>query len=107
MDNTELREWEHLIDSPGWARLVAHAKTKWDGPAFASLVESVADRGDAEALSKMRQVLAAKRAVEGLIGTPVEQIEKIKRMSTTQLTVDPAALPGLAGVSEMHRRGRL
>jgi len=77
--------WKDLLDSPGWAQLKAHAEAEWSGPTFARLVESMADRpDDAAALSKLRQVLAAKRAVEKLLAVPEEQIARIDRMALVE-----------------------
>jgi hypothetical protein len=72
--------WRDLKDSPGWALLVAHVSEEWQGPAFARLVEQLADKpSDVEALNKLRQVIAAKHAVERLLRVPEEQIAKLTR----------------------------
>ena len=77
----DVRAWRDLLDSPGWTRLVAHARAEWDGPVFATHVEQVADNPeDLMALAKLRQLLAAKRAVERLLATPAEQIAKAERL---------------------------
>ncbi len=79
-DRTELAEWRELLDSPGWTRLVAHVFAEWQGPAFAARVEALADRPDDTAsLSQLRQMLAAKRAVERLLKVPSEQVAKLER----------------------------
>jgi hypothetical protein len=78
-------EWADLDRSPGFARLRAHAEAEWSGPAFVSLVEQLADKPtDAEALSKLRQMLAAKRAVERLLSVPAEQVKRLERQGETQ-----------------------
>src|SRR5574343_1379978 len=77
----ELAAWRDLTESPGWDRLVAHAKAEWEGPAFVAQVEQLADNTqDPVALSKLRQLLAAKRAVMRLLGVPEEAIGKSKRL---------------------------
>ena len=79
MDDTKAA-WRDLKDSPGWALLIAHASEEWQGPAFARLVEQLADKpSDVEALNKLRQVIAAKKAVERLLQVPDEQIAKLER----------------------------
>lgn len=96
-DHTEQREWQDLLQSPGWTRLVAHARAEWDGPAFVSQVEQLADNPQNEAaLSKLRQLLAAKRAVLRLLKTPEEQVAKLKR-----------GVPGTVEDLAQARRGRL
>jgi len=73
--------WRDLKDSPGWALLVAHVTEEWQGPTFARLVEQMADKpGDVEALNKLRQVIAAKHAIERLLRVPEEQIAKLDRI---------------------------
>ena len=85
LDDTKAEQaaWTDLVQSPGWDRLVAHAKAEWDGPAFVAQVESLADNpDDPAALSKLRQLMAAKRAVQRLLATPASQIERAKRMTS-------------------------
>jgi hypothetical protein len=96
-DRTEQREWQDLLQTPGWVRLVAHARAEWDGPAFVAQVEQLADNPeDPVALSKLRQLLAAKRAVMRLVQTPEEQVAKLKR----------GTMPTFQDVAQ-SRRGRL
>lgn len=91
----EVAAWRDLTESPGWDRLVAHAKAEWEGPAFVAQVEQLADNTqDPVALSKLRQLLAAKRAVMRLLTVPEEAIGKAKRKT------------GAAELLE-NRRGRL
>lgn len=78
--NAEQAAWQDLLQSPGWERLVAHARAEWEGPAFITQVETLADNPqDPVALSKLRQLLAAKRAVMRLLNVPSEQISVAKR----------------------------
>lgn len=75
----EQAAWADLLQSPGWDRLVAHAKAEWNGPSFVGQVETLADNAqDLVALSKLRQLLAAKRAVMRLLAVPEEQVAKAK-----------------------------
>lgn len=91
----EVAAWRDLTESPGWDRLVAHARAEWEGPAFLTQVEQLADNTqDPVALSKLRQLLAAKRAVLRLLAVPEEAIGKAKRQA------------GAAALLE-SRRGRL
>jgi len=82
-DRSELVEWRELLDSPGWTRLAQHVHAEWQGPAFAARVEDLANRpDDAAALSQLRQMLAAKRAIERLLKTPAEQVARLERQET-------------------------
>ena len=75
----EQAAWHDLLQSPGWERLAAHVRTEWEGPAFVAQVEQLADNPQNEAaLSKLRQLLAAKRAVMRLLAVPEEAIGKAK-----------------------------
>jgi hypothetical protein len=83
--NEERQEWQDLTGAPGWARLKAHAEAEWSGPTFARLVESLADRPeDTTAMSKLRQAIAAKRAVEKLLAVPEEQIARLDRLKAAE-----------------------
>ena len=98
-DRTEQHAWQDLLNSPGWDLLVTHARVEWDGPAFVNQVEQLADNSeDPTALSKLRQLLAAKRAVMRLLKAPEEQVAKLKRVPT--LSIEDL-------VSSQNRRGRL
>lgn len=93
--HAEQAAWTDLLQSPGWDRLVAHVRAEWDGPAFVAQVEQLADNPQNEAaLSKLRQLLAAKRAVLRVLAVPEEAVAKAKRRD-----VDDA--------STLSRRGRL
>lgn len=86
-DDTKAEQaaWRDLLQSPGWECLAAHARAEWEGPAFLAQVESLADNPqDPVALSKLRQLLAAKRAVMRLLGVPSEQIGLAKRRADDQ-----------------------
>lgn len=81
----ERNDWRDLQDSPGWALLKAHAEAEWSGATFARLVEAMADKpDDSAALSKLRQAIAAKRAVEKLLATPEEQIARLDRLKAAE-----------------------
>lgn len=84
----EQAAWHDLLQSPGWERLAAHVRTEWEGPAFVAQVEQLADNPQNEAaLSKLRQLLAAKRAVLRLLALPAEQLGKAKRLEAEEAPV--------------------
>jgi hypothetical protein len=75
-----LDDWRDLRASQGWQRLRTYAAAEWTGEAFTRIVAQVANNvNDAEALSKLRQVLAARAAVDRLFAVPDEQIAKLER----------------------------
>lgn len=86
-DDTERLEWQDLVQSPGWARLVKAAKAEWDGPGFVNLVDALVDKpDDGLAMSKLRQMMASKRAVERLLNTPRERLAHLDRLPDLTLT---------------------
>ena len=103
-DDTKAEQaaWQDLVQSPGWDRLVAHAKEEWEGPTFLAQVERLADNPeDPVALSKLRQLLSAKRAVLRLLSVPEEAVGKVKRRAD----YDPRLGLDLEDIT--MRRGRL
>jgi hypothetical protein len=98
-DDTERHDWTDLVQSPGWTRLVTAAKHEWEGQAFVRQVETLTDRpDDLAALSKLRQMMAAKRAIERLLNVPRERLSQLDRMPT---------LTGQDLAANQNRRGRL
>ncbi len=95
-DDQALTDWQELRSSPGWSRLLAKVAEEWEGPVFTRNVEQLADNPtDATALSKLRQMMAAKRAVQALVKFPSEEIRRLKGLPVQ----DPDA--------PANRRGRL
>lgn len=81
----EREEWRELVASPGWARFVGRVHEEWNGLMYAKHTEALADRpDDTDALNKLRQLVAAKRAVEKILDIPGEQIAKLTRIETGQ-----------------------
>lgn len=79
-DDSERNDWTDLVQSAGFQRLVQLAQKEWNGPAFVSLVDQLVDRADdMGALSRLRQMMAAKRAVERLLNLPRERLAQLDR----------------------------
>ena len=87
--DSEKDAWRDLVQSPGWAQLERHVRNEWEGAVFEQHVEQVLDKADADALSKGRQLIAAKRAALRVLAIPREQIAKLER---TPSEGDPAYL---------------
>jgi hypothetical protein len=73
----ELEDYEALLASPGWARLVKWAETEWANK-VATHSEAAADRSDGEALSLLRQIIAGKRAAQLLLAHPQDRVVLLK-----------------------------
>jgi hypothetical protein len=74
---SELEDYEALLASPGWARLVRWAETEWEGK-VSRHSEMAADKADAEALSLLRQIIAGKRAALLLLSHPRDRVVTLK-----------------------------
>jgi hypothetical protein len=82
VDDNERREWTDLTQSPGWSRLVALAQAEWTGAAFVAQVERLTDKpDDAMSLAQLRQMMAAKRAVERVLNLPKERLNYVARQT--------------------------
>jgi hypothetical protein len=85
LDDNERREWTDLTQSPGWAKLVALAQAEWTGAAFVAQVERLTDKpDDAVALAQLRQMMAAKRAVERVLNLPKERLNYVARLASQE-----------------------
>jgi len=72
--STELEDFQNLVTHPGWLRLVHSNKEYWQEQLGTHLAACANERDDVAALNKMRQVIAAKQAVERFIAQPSERI---------------------------------
>ena len=79
MSESEAGDLEQLVGSPGWQRVVRFVREEWDSGLETHLGQAANDRDDLMALQKLRQVLAAKRAVERMIAWPTERLATLQR----------------------------
>lgn len=75
----ELLELSQLTKHPGYLRFVAFAQKEWTEQISQHLETSVNDPNDVMAVNKMRQVIAAKKAVDRLLAWPGERIAQLER----------------------------
>lgn len=80
MTSDELEDLEDLVKHPGWLRLTDWAKNEWTARIAQHTEKAANEVDDVKALHTLRQVLAAKNAVELVLGWPVEKVrqERIK-----------------------------
>lgn len=74
MSDNELEDYKNLITHPGWLRLVNAEREYWNEHLGDHLARCADDRDEATALNKLRQVIAAKQAVERFIAKPAERL---------------------------------
>ncbi len=77
--NTEKEDLDALLTHPGWLRVDRYAREYWSGQISEMVAHAANDRDDTQALNKLRQIVAAKRAVESLLAWPKERIGQMER----------------------------
>jgi hypothetical protein len=97
---TAKEEWDQLLGCPGWLRLCQKSADYWTGQIAAHLSFATNDRDDVAALNKLRQILAAKQAVEALLQLPHEELRAIEAQTAK-------ALPPEHRAEVFSRRGGL
>jgi hypothetical protein len=82
-DTNEKADLEQLLSSPGWLRY-EHALGEFWRTQWSAHVEAAAnDREDAMALQKLRQVIAAQKAVTQALSWPKERLAQLSRAKET------------------------
>lgn len=79
----EREDWQALVDSPGFQRLQAYAKADLEQ----HYANAANDVDDTAALNKFRQVVAAKRAVERILGYPKERVKALAPAGAAALSL--------------------
>lgn len=75
--STEAEDLTNLVKHPGWLRVQQAAKADWDAQLGSHVTAAANERDDAMALNKLRQILAAKTAVERLLLWPEDRLRKL------------------------------
>jgi hypothetical protein len=76
MTTDEQADLENLVKSPGWLRFVDAQQTYWRDTLSQAIGVVASDRDDQIALQKIRQVIAAQRAVQQALSWPAEQLSR-------------------------------
>lgn len=80
MAQDEGQIWRDLIASDGWQRLREYAQSQWSAATIEGHVTAALDApDDAVAVSKLRQIMVAKRAVFGILGYPEVRIHALRQ----------------------------
>lgn len=74
----ELEDWEGLVKAPGFLRLQAFATAEFAQQMDGHLEAAAGQTDDLLALQRLRQVIAAKRAVERVMTYPKERISTLR-----------------------------
>lgn len=85
MDTTEYEDLDALIRSSGWQRFKAYVAEQWGTPSAGggarfqlAVRASAAEQADADAIAKLRQVVAAQREIQGLITEFEKRLDVLK-----------------------------
>lgn len=73
----EKDDLENLLKSPGWLRVTEWADAEWTNQLGVHLRSAANDTNDLMALQKIRQVIAAKEAVERFLRRPHERLTQL------------------------------
>jgi hypothetical protein len=87
----EREDLEALVQSPGWARFIAHLNDEWGAAAYARKIEQAvssipasAQAGD-QARETVFQITAVRFALQNLSKWPLERVQRVREMSRTGL----------------------
>lgn len=86
--STEREDLEDLIRHPGWLQVCHENRIFWVEQIADRLRSAVNDTDDAMALSKMRQLIAAKDAVERFMTWPKEKLMTMARQANVEVSVE-------------------
>lgn len=73
----ELEDLTNLTKHPGWLRLTNHVREEWAVKLSRHVEVCANEVNDAIALQKLRQVIAAKKAVDGFMAWPEERLKTL------------------------------
>lgn len=81
---SELDDLQNLIKSPGWLRVKAFGEGEWSDNITRHIGQAADDRDDVMALQKLRQVLAAQKAILRLLAWPEERIQALEQQTARE-----------------------
>jgi hypothetical protein len=97
MSDNEREDLETMVMGAGWERLMRHAEKEL-GQQMQAHVEQCANiHNDAEALNKLRQVIAAKKAVDILLAWPTQRVQHLREVETSAKLQDMGYLVSRRG----------
>jgi len=80
-ENSELEDLEQLVSLPGWARFVEMVDRQWGtaGDRYKDAIVTAARGEDANAISQLRQIIAAQREIQLVMGIPDYRIKQLAK----------------------------
>lgn len=105
MSDNEVSDYDNLLKSPGWLRLLQHAKEDWAAQVDGGVAAAANELDDVLALNKLRQVVAAKKAVERLLAWPAERMRTLSGQTVTTTGVTSSINPRFPYQNDWTTRG--
>lgn len=93
----EMQDLDNLTKHPGWLRLVEHGRQEIEARLSLALNNAANERDDLVALQKLRQVVAAREALEALIAWPLARLKVLANVEAARTTT----------TGQLSRRGDL
>lgn len=84
---SEHEDLTNLLKSPGWLRVGEYARHHITDNLTRHIAQAADDRDDVMALNKLRQVIAAQKAIEALLSWPGERIQHLEQSIATERAV--------------------
>ena len=84
---SEHEDLTNLLKSPGWLRVGEYARVHITEHLTQHIASAANDRDDVMALNKLRQVIAAQKAVEQLLAWPAERVAKLENVTAREQAV--------------------
>lgn len=78
----EREDWDALVHSPGWLRLLAFVKGQWGSSAYQQKIEralSEADEKRQDALAAVKVVNGVRHELDLIIGYPQQRIDALDK----------------------------
>lgn len=78
----EFEDWDALIKSPGWQRLIAWSKKQWGSAAYQAKIEQAikdAETNRQDALMAIKVVNAVRHEIEIFVSFPQDRLETLKK----------------------------
>ena len=104
--NDRIDALESLIVSHGWGYLAKGARLEWAERERRG-VKSVIGKDSDDAIEKLRQIVAAREAIEWVLEWPNEQIAQLRRQEAQPEAASPVRAPVAPVVLAHSRRGGL
>lgn len=83
-DDREYEDLEALLKAPGWLRYKHALEKQWRDEYDAYVNKAAADADDAMAMSKLRQIIAARKAILAALEYPAERLRSIEAAAKTR-----------------------